>query len=355
MSTAISSTAVTAPKKLRPARRQVKKGEIQAPVQEQTGRELSMVKSGGDREDSFHTQTKSLTRCILARDAGYTRADALGTKYCCLFFARGCCSLGSDCTFLHRLPSSSHILPDLSMDCFGREKHAAYRDDMGGVGSMMRVNRTLYIGRVKEEGSKKDTEEVVRRHFGEWGDIYRLNVLPGRGVAFVTYQTEINAQFAREAMSHQSLDSDETLNVRWATEDPNPGVIKREKRRVENEGRAAIQGKVDPTQAEAEIVLQALERGQEDELYALDEEDARDEKRPRLIKKSETNQPSSQPDDQIPDGGLLDRDALEGMKYFLEIKRRRETEEASKTETASQPVAGGLGLLGGYGSEDDSD
>jgi hypothetical protein len=28
------------------------------------------------------------------RDAGYTRADATAVKYCCLFFARGCCPYG---------------------------------------------------------------------------------------------------------------------------------------------------------------------------------------------------------------------------------------------------------------------
>jgi hypothetical protein len=34
------------------------------------------------------------------------------------------------------------ILPDTALDCFGREKHADYRDDMGGVGSFGRQNRT---------------------------------------------------------------------------------------------------------------------------------------------------------------------------------------------------------------------
>lgn len=43
---------------------------------------------------SLPSSTLSLTRCVLMRDAGYTRADAMGTKYCCLYFARGCCPLG---------------------------------------------------------------------------------------------------------------------------------------------------------------------------------------------------------------------------------------------------------------------
>jgi len=40
------------------------------------------------------SKTLSQSRCVIARDAGYTRADATGTKIVCLFFARGCCPYG---------------------------------------------------------------------------------------------------------------------------------------------------------------------------------------------------------------------------------------------------------------------
>lgn len=62
-------------------------------------------------------------------------------------------------------------LPDSSKDCFAREKFSDYRDDMGGVGSFNRQNRTLYVGRIRETGNAADTEDVVRRHFGEFGKI----------------------------------------------------------------------------------------------------------------------------------------------------------------------------------------
>ena len=42
---------------------------------------------------------------------------------------------------------------------------------MGGVGSFARQNRTLYVGRIKETGVGSETEEVVKRHFKEWGEI----------------------------------------------------------------------------------------------------------------------------------------------------------------------------------------
>jgi Torus domain len=92
-------------------------------------------------------------------------------KYCCLFFARGCCPYGWECEYLHQLPDPSTALPDSSKDCFARDKFADYRDDMGGVGSFNRQNRTLYIGRIKETGTGDETEEVIIRHFREWGAI----------------------------------------------------------------------------------------------------------------------------------------------------------------------------------------
>jgi hypothetical protein len=92
-------------------------------------------------------------------------------RYCCLFFARGCCPYGWECEYLHTLPDPERALPDSSKDCFARDKFADYRDDMGGVGTFTRQNRTLYVGRIKETGAGPETEVVVRRHFKEWGDI----------------------------------------------------------------------------------------------------------------------------------------------------------------------------------------
>jgi RNA recognition motif-containing protein len=124
-----------------------------------------------------------------------------------------------------------------NIDCFGRDKHSDYRDDMGGVGSFMRQNRTLYIGRIHVTD---DIEEIVARHFQEWGEIERIRVLTARGVAFVTYVNEANSQFAKEAMAHQALDNNEVLNVRWATVDPNPLSAKREAARIEEQAAEAV-------------------------------------------------------------------------------------------------------------------
>lgn len=192
--------------------------------------------SGGDREDKYLSKHAAPSRCNIAKDSGYTRADKVPGSYFCLFFARGVCPKGHECEYLHRLPTL-HDLFNPNVDCFGRDKFSDYRDDMGGVGSFTRQNRTLYVGRIHVTD---DIEEVVSRHFAEWGQIDRIRVLTSRGVAFVTYTNEANAQFAKEAMAHQSLDHNEILNVRWATVDPNPLAQKREARRLEEQAAEAV-------------------------------------------------------------------------------------------------------------------
>ncbi|KAF5864350.1 Pre-mRNA-splicing factor [Aspergillus alliaceus] len=226
-------------KKRRPARPQVDPATIKSEPPPQTGTIFNIWYnkwSGGDREDSYLSKQHAASRCNISKDSGYTRADKVPGSFFCLFFARGVCHLGSDCQYLHRLPTI-HDLFSPNVDCFGRDKFSDYRDDMGGVGSFMRQNRTLYVGRIHVTD---DIEEVVARHFSEWGEIERIRVLTSRGVAFVTYTTLSQAEFAKEAMAHQSLDNNEILNVRWATVDPNPLAQKREARRLEEQAAEAV-------------------------------------------------------------------------------------------------------------------
>lgn len=75
--------------------------------------------------------------------------------------------------YLHRLPGPYDVSAP-NVDIFGRDKFADYRDDMGGVGSFMRQNRTIYIGRIHVTD---DIEEIVARHFAEWGPIERSKYL----------------------------------------------------------------------------------------------------------------------------------------------------------------------------------
>jgi hypothetical protein len=59
-----------------------------------------------------------------------------------------------------------------------------------------------------------------------------------RAIAFVTYINRSSAEFAKIAMADQSLGNGDVLNVRWATEDPNPKTIELKKRKTEEKVRA---------------------------------------------------------------------------------------------------------------------
>ncbi|KAI0283504.1 hypothetical protein BC826DRAFT_920572 [Russula brevipes] len=376
MSSGNTETQVAAPaanavvpkqKKLKPARKQVKPGDIDKETAPQTGKEYNIWYNkwaGGDREDNYSNKTKSQTRCNIKKDAGLTRANTTGIRYCCLFFARGCCPYGWECEYLHALPDPERALPDSSKDCFARDKFSDYRDDMGGVGTFTRQNRTLYVGRIKETGAGPETEEVVRRHFKEWGEIEHIRVLQYRSVAFVTYASEHHGQFAKEAMACQSLDNDEILNVRWATEDPNPTSKVAEKRRLEEMGQAAIRARMDPRVVDAMQAVRALEEGRDYHADdgVMDEEveaevDGPGGKR-RRIEGPEAEEPEGIEEppvaqDPVQEGprGLLSAETLESLRYFSALRQKKGAAPTPPPAKA-QLSAPGLGL-GDYGSDDE--
>ncbi|CAG8899993.1 unnamed protein product [Penicillium egyptiacum] len=221
-------------RKKRPARIQVDASTIKAEPAQQPGLDYNIwYNKSGDNDDKYGLSQPAPGRCNIARDSGYTRADRIPGSFFCIHFARGVCVKGQDCEYLHRLPT----IHDMKRQAQRLQGSAYHVFDMSGVGSFTRQNRTIYVGRITVTD---DIEEVCSRHFAEWGQIERTRVLTGRGVAFVTYSSESNAQFALVAMANQSLDHEEILNVRWATVDPNPMAQKREARRLEEQAAEAV-------------------------------------------------------------------------------------------------------------------
>ncbi|PLW25250.1 hypothetical protein PCANC_22977 [Puccinia coronata f. sp. avenae] len=351
--------------KRRPARKQVTLEQAAAVKKqpEQNGQTYNVWYNkwaGGDRYDSSTQKEKSQTRCRIATDAGYTRADGGNNAYCCLYFARGCCPYGSECSFLHRLPPPQSTLPDASLDVFGREKHSDYRDDMGGVGSFSRQNRTLYIGRLRE--INKNTEELVETHFQEWGEIERIRVLHGRGVAFVTYVSELNAQFAKEAMMCQSMVDEEVLNVRWATEDPNPAAKRSEHARLVKMGSERIASKLNPELVEAVAALDRLEREGSDAGLKRTHTADEPESGIKRVRNDSPPLPPLPPPEPVADTavailpahqGLLSSAAIEGLRSLAANSHAQKILNPSPSNAQQQktsPLAG----LADYGSDDGS-
>ncbi|KAL8655392.1 MAG: hypothetical protein Q9226_003072 [Calogaya cf. arnoldii] len=348
-------------KNRRPARPQVEAGTFKSELPPQTGTIFNIWYnkwSGGDREDKYLSKTAAPSRCDIARDSGYTRGDKIVGGYFCLFFARGLCPRGQECEYLHRLPGI-HDLFNPNVDCFGRDKYSDYRDDMGGVGSFMRQNRTLYVGRIHVTD---DIEEVVARHFAEWGQVERIRVLTARGVGFVTYSNEANSQFAKEAMAHQALDHSEVLNVRWATMDPNPLAQKREARKIEEQAAEAVRRAL-PEEFVREIEgrdPEARKRKRIEGGFGLEGYEAPDEiwyAKSRRIENgamdlgdSTGDQPmliEDAPVETAGGGGILSGSTLAALQSYSTQK--------NGTMRAAAPALASSGPLVGYGSDDDSD
>jgi hypothetical protein len=226
------------PRYNRPARVQVDASQMKKTINEVTGNYNIWYNryTGGDNY-KYKPLTRAEYRCDIERDSGLTKADNNpNASYFCIHFAHGCCSKGKDCTFLHRVPDE-YDKEETTKDCFGREKFFEERQDMGGVGTFSRINKTLYVGHIS---TSPDREEIVKKHFGAFGDIEYIKVLKDKAVAFVQYKLRSVAEFVKEAMYGQSLDDDEVLNVRWATEDPNPKVKQELQRKAEEQVYAAV-------------------------------------------------------------------------------------------------------------------
>jgi hypothetical protein len=184
------------------------------------------------------------TRCDPENDAGWTKGSKRSESekaYFCLHFAKGACSKGHECTFLHHIPTAIDDGTHEQMkDVFGRDRFQTHREDMTGVGAYSSDCRTLYVGGIKK---KDEAESLLKRHFGIWGEIEQLNIISRLSIAFVRYRCRINAEIALIAMSNQSLGGGEVLNVRWAHDDPNPVAISSKLRADADAVEAAIASK----------------------------------------------------------------------------------------------------------------
>lgn len=191
-------------------------------------------------------------------------------------------------------------------------------------------------------------------------------MLQYRSVAFVTYVDELHAQFAKESMACQSLDNDEILNVRWATEDPNPTQKVAEKRRLEDLGQEAIRTRMDPRIVNAMRAVRALEDGDvlDDDEDFMEEQNGNKRRRLGIEdgdvgSDDEPSPPFAPQSAQSPENGhpqpsgLLSASALEGLKYFAEIRKKNGV-APSQYQAKAAPAQHSVGLgLADYGSDED--
>ena len=88
---------------------------------------------------------------------------------------RGCCRGTCKLKLIFCISADERVL-SAATDIFGRERFGSDRNDMGGVGTFSRENRTLYAGRVPTDLKGKDLESAARSQFGEFGNIEYVRV-----------------------------------------------------------------------------------------------------------------------------------------------------------------------------------
>lgn len=171
-------------------------------------------------------------------------------------------------------------------------------------------------------------------------------------------------------MAHQALDHDETLNVRWATADPNPMAQAREARKVEEQAAEAIRRAL-PAEFIAELEgkdPEARKRRKIESSYGLEGYEAPDDihyarganavnpvgrqgfdveyQEPAMIEAAPAAQEetSEQPAAQQQDGGIFSGSTLAALNK-------------SRVTVASKPKpsAAAAGPLVAYGSDSDDE
>jgi len=115
---------------------------------------------------------------------------------------------------------------------------------------------------------------------------------------------------------------------------------------------------LDENLVEATQALRALEDGDEEDFYPIeasvpepgDEPPAKRAKATNGVREATTTAEAPR----SADVGMLKGDALDNIRYYAEIARKQ-AEEDRKRKVPAVKKAGMAGLLGGYGSGDESD
>src|SRR5690606_15502993 len=74
---------------------------------------------------------------------------------------------------------------------------------------------TLYVGNLGRDGQLVVTENDLRNHFYQFGEIRQIHVLPNKFCAFIDFLTREGAELAAERSFNQTMINGQKLSIRW--------------------------------------------------------------------------------------------------------------------------------------------
>eukprot|EP00746_Dinoflagellata_sp_MGD_P022008 gnl/MRDRNA2_/MRDRNA2_15140_c0_seq1.p1 gnl/MRDRNA2_/MRDRNA2_15140_c0~~gnl/MRDRNA2_/MRDRNA2_15140_c0_seq1.p1 ORF type:complete len:454 (+),score=82.66 gnl/MRDRNA2_/MRDRNA2_15140_c0_seq1:49-1362(+) len=238
----------------RRARKQVEKEiDKSAYVEGRDNYNIWYEKWNNDRFNRRKDREPASYRCDPYEDAGRTEADVPGAEetFFCIYFATGCCNLGSRCRYFHRVPTNDeHEKAGIVKDIFGRDRHMNHRHDMDGVGSLSNECRTLFVSDLRFNRSLPSAEALKRvddqlwSNFSLWGEIENIHMVSSKCMAFIRYRFRGAAEYAKIAMADQAMVDQPMLSIRWAHDDPRPGAQKRQRIEARRQMEEAVEKKL---------------------------------------------------------------------------------------------------------------
>lgn len=165
---------------------------------------------------------KSEMLAKLARTAPYYKRNR---AHICSFWVKGECKRGEECPYRHERPSD----PDDPLnDQNIRDRYYGSNDPvaekiMKRAETLPSLNppedpliTTLYIGGLGDENDATPiTEQDLRNHFYQYGEIRQVTVVPKQGCAFIQYTRRSAAEVAAEKTFNKLTIKGKKLSIRW--------------------------------------------------------------------------------------------------------------------------------------------
>lgn len=176
-------------------------------------RELSKV-DGGSMSGKFNEPNEVLMR--LARTAPYYKRNR---PHVCSFWVKGECRRGEECPYRHERPTDPD---DPLADQNIKDRYYGINDPVADkllkrAAAMPalpppedKTITTLYIGNI---GAL--TEQDLRDHFYQYGEIRSLSLVPKQQCAFVQYTTRAAAENAAEKTFNKLILGGRRLSIKW--------------------------------------------------------------------------------------------------------------------------------------------